>query len=127
MGENGAGKSTLMKIVAGMLQKDGGEMLWQGRPVSFARPAEASANRDRHGAPGVVAGAAFHRRRKHLSWAREDSTLGWVNRRSIMERAARADRRSIISRWSAVASEADSRRASRWSRSAVPSRTDRAC
>ena len=33
-----------MKIVAGMLQKDGGEMLWQGRPVSFARPAEASAN-----------------------------------------------------------------------------------
>ena len=44
MGENGAGKSTLMKIVAGMLQKDGGEMLWQGRSVSFALPAEASAN-----------------------------------------------------------------------------------
>src|SRR4051812_24697388 len=44
MGENGAGKSTLMKIVAGMYQRDGGEMLWQGQPVSFAKPSEASAN-----------------------------------------------------------------------------------
>ena len=44
MGENGAGKSTMMKIVAGMIQHDGGEMLWQGRSVSFANPSEASAN-----------------------------------------------------------------------------------
>jgi ribose transport system ATP-binding protein len=44
MGENGAGKSTLMKIVAGMYQRDGGEMLWRGQPVSFAKPSEASAN-----------------------------------------------------------------------------------
>lgn len=43
MGENGAGKSTLMKIVAGLAQRDGGEMLWRGRSVSFDRPAEAAA------------------------------------------------------------------------------------
>ena len=41
LGENGAGKSTLMKIAAGMIQPDGGELLWQGRRVSFGNPAEA--------------------------------------------------------------------------------------
>ena len=41
VGENGAGKSTLMKIVAGMLRRDGGVMHWQGRPVDFTQPAEA--------------------------------------------------------------------------------------
>ena len=41
VGENGAGKSTLMKIVAGMLRRDGGEMRWKGQPADFTRPAEA--------------------------------------------------------------------------------------
>ena len=44
MGENGAGKSTLMKIVAGMYQPDGGTIQWNGKPVQFRNPAEASAN-----------------------------------------------------------------------------------
>ncbi|MBK5291053.1 MAG: sugar ABC transporter ATP-binding protein [Acidobacteriia bacterium] len=43
MGENGAGKSTLMKIVAGLYERDGGEMVWKGQPVHLRRPAEASA------------------------------------------------------------------------------------
>ena len=43
IGENGAGKSTLVKIVAGMLRRDGGDMRWKGREVDFARPAEAHA------------------------------------------------------------------------------------
>lgn len=43
IGENGAGKSTLMKIVAGMLRRDGGGMRWKDREVDFARPAEAHA------------------------------------------------------------------------------------
>ncbi|MDQ6758384.1 MAG: ATP-binding cassette domain-containing protein, partial [Acidobacteriota bacterium] len=44
MGENGAGKSTLMKIVAGMLAPDAGEVLWRGQPVRFRNPAEAASN-----------------------------------------------------------------------------------
>jgi ABC-type sugar transport system ATPase subunit len=44
VGENGAGKSTLMKIVAGMLQRDGGAMRWRGEEVRFQKPAEAHAN-----------------------------------------------------------------------------------
>ena len=43
VGENGAGKSTLVKIVAGMVRRDGGDMRWKGRSVDFARPAEAHA------------------------------------------------------------------------------------
>lgn len=42
MGENGAGKSTMMKIIAGLYQRDGGEMKWRGQPVNFANPVEAA-------------------------------------------------------------------------------------
>jgi ribose transport system ATP-binding protein len=43
MGENGAGKSTLMKILAGVYTKDSGEILYDGRPVSFTGPRDAQA------------------------------------------------------------------------------------
>ncbi|WP_293661879.1 sugar ABC transporter ATP-binding protein [Rhodoferax sp. OV413] len=41
MGENGAGKSTLMKILAGVYQKDGGEVLVNGVAVDIQSPAHA--------------------------------------------------------------------------------------
>jgi len=41
IGENGAGKSTMMKIIAGMHQRDGGSMRWQGSEAHFSKPADA--------------------------------------------------------------------------------------
>jgi len=41
VGENGAGKSTLMKILFGIEQPTAGEILLEGKPVSFTNPREA--------------------------------------------------------------------------------------
>jgi ABC-type sugar transport system ATPase subunit len=89
MGENGAGKSTLVKIVAGMYQRDGGEMLWRGQPVSFTRPSEAAAN-------GIAMVHQESLLAPHLSVAeniflgREKvSRTGWIDRRAMIDEATR--------------------------------------
>jgi ribose transport system ATP-binding protein len=41
VGDNAAGKSTLMKILAGALQPDAGQIVFRGTSVRFASPAEA--------------------------------------------------------------------------------------
>ncbi|MGI6237917.1 MAG: sugar ABC transporter ATP-binding protein [Candidatus Excrementavichristensenella sp.] len=41
LGENGAGKSTLMKVLTGVLARDGGEILYQGKPVSYRNVRQA--------------------------------------------------------------------------------------
>ena len=87
MGENGAGKSTLMKIVAGMYQRDGGEMVFQGEPVSFGSPSEAAA----HGIAMVHQESLLA---PHLSVAENiylghESSNPWVNRRKLAEQGRR--------------------------------------
>ena len=33
LGTNGAGKTTSLRMILGMLAKDGGEILWNGKPM----------------------------------------------------------------------------------------------
>jgi ribose transport system ATP-binding protein len=49
VGENGAGKSTLMKVLAGVVRPDGGEILIDGEPAELGSPVAAR----RHGI-GIV-------------------------------------------------------------------------
>ncbi|HEX4789554.1 MAG TPA: ATP-binding cassette domain-containing protein [Actinospica sp.] len=43
VGDNGAGKSTLVKCIGGTYSIDGGEYLFEGKPVSVRSPRDASA------------------------------------------------------------------------------------
>lgn len=40
-GENGAGKSTMMRIIAGVIRPDSGEMLFEGVPLNLHNPQQA--------------------------------------------------------------------------------------
>jgi D-xylose transport system ATP-binding protein len=42
VGDNGAGKSTLIKTVAGIHPADGGEILWDGKPVVIHGPKDSA-------------------------------------------------------------------------------------
>ncbi len=43
VGDNGAGKSVTIKCIAGIHPIDGGEILWEGKPVSIHGPKDAAA------------------------------------------------------------------------------------
>jgi len=43
VGDNAAGKSTLMKVLTGVHRPDGGEILFEGRPVAFHSPRDSRA------------------------------------------------------------------------------------
>ena len=43
VGENGAGKSTLIKLLTGVHERSGGEIIWQGKPADISSPHDAIA------------------------------------------------------------------------------------
>ena len=43
VGDNGAGKSTVVKMISGALGRDGGDIVWDGRPVDIDHPDDARA------------------------------------------------------------------------------------
>jgi D-xylose transport system ATP-binding protein len=43
VGDNGAGKSTLIKTIAGIHPPTTGELVWQGKPIHFKSPKDATA------------------------------------------------------------------------------------
>ena len=89
LGENGAGKSTLMKIIAGIVERDGGRMLWQGSEVHLKSPADAAAigismvHQESLLAPHLTVA-------ENLYLGREQRLpFGWVRRQRMMEAANR--------------------------------------
>ena len=89
LGENGAGKSTLMKIIAGIVERDAGQMLWQGREVHLKTPSEAAAigismvHQESLLAPHLTVA-------ENLYLGREERLpFGWVKRSHMMEAAGR--------------------------------------
>jgi len=90
LGENGAGKSTLMKIVAGIVERDSGRMLWNGQEVFLRTPSEAAAmgiamvNQESLLAPHLsVAENIFLGREKRTGAGR----FGMVDRKGALELA----------------------------------------
>lgn len=86
IGENGAGKSTLVKILAGVQPADAGEMLIQGRPVSFANPlaAQDAGIACIFQELNVVGGLTVA---ENIMLGAEPSRLGTVNRKASEARA----------------------------------------
>lgn len=76
IGENGAGKSTFVKILAGAIRPDKGELYLSGQPVSFGSPREAL----KHGIAFIPQELAYA---PHLT-AAENVVLGqWPSRAGI--------------------------------------------
>ena len=62
LGENGAGKSSLMNVAAGLYTPEAGRIFVNGEGGSADRSARRHGLSHRHGAPGIQAGEAIHRR-----------------------------------------------------------------
>ena len=90
VGENGAGKSTLMRILAGVYQPDGGEILLGGRPVRFVSAWHAASQgigmvfQEQSLLPNLTVGENIY-----LGNEAAFTRLGLVNWRSLYEAARR--------------------------------------
>jgi ribose transport system ATP-binding protein len=87
-GENGAGKSTLMKLLAGVHLADSGEIVIDGQPARFERPAQARAA----GISTVFQELTLHPNltiAENIFLGREFRKFGMIDRRA-MRKAARA-------------------------------------
>jgi ribose transport system ATP-binding protein len=86
-GENGAGKSTLMNIVSGVIGADGGQMLWEDRPVRLRSPRDAMdlgisfVHQELALVPQLSAA-------ENIFLGRHPARRGWVNWREIHDRAS---------------------------------------
>src|SRR4051794_13015680 len=87
VGENGAGKSTLMKILAGVVRADAGEIELDGRPAALMSPKDAAA----HGIGIVYQELSLFPTRSTLAnlfVLHEPTHRGLVSRREMRRRAA---------------------------------------
>jgi ribose transport system ATP-binding protein len=87
VGENGAGKSTLMKILAGAVHADAGEIELDGQPATIASPKDAAS----HGIGIVYQELSLFPTRStfaNLFVLREPTRHGLVSRREMQRQAA---------------------------------------
>ncbi len=87
LGQNGAGKSTLIKVLAGAHRPDAGEVVWDGRPVTFASPhaADVAGIATIHQELDLVPGLSVA---ENVVLGREPSRFGFTRPRDA-ERVAR--------------------------------------
>ena len=98
IGKSGTGKSVLLKCLAGVLTPDGGEVLFEGRPLG-APPAAAEGLCPAE-TPGAEALAAFRRRCSYLFQGNAllDSLTAWENVALPLEQATLLPKAEIRAR-----------------------------
>lgn len=86
LGENGAGKSTLIKIMAGVYQPDGGQILVDNRPVTLhnTRAAEAHGIATIHQELNLVGSMSVA---ENIMLGRTPKKFGLVNRQELRRQA----------------------------------------
>jgi ABC-type sugar transport system ATPase subunit len=88
VGDNGAGKSTMIKVMAGAVLPDVGEMKFDGQPIQIRNPQDSS----NHGITTVFQHLALVDTRDVLSnlfLGREPTNWGWVDRQKMRDDASR--------------------------------------